>query len=145
MYLCPFCSSFVVVSVGFLLLLFLSSSYALYAPLCFDYYCVSFLFVGLLWWQTIKTPPVMQENWVRSLVWKDPLEEGMATHSSILAGESLWTEESGGVQLMWSQRVRHNRVTKNSTCLLQTFSLWLPWGYIWKSIFLCEYFKLMVS
>ena len=35
--------------------------------------------------QTVKNPPVMQETWVRSLGWKDPLKEGMATHSSILA------------------------------------------------------------
>ena len=38
--------------------------------------------------QTGKNPPVMQETWVLSLGWDDPLEEGMATHSSILAGES---------------------------------------------------------
>ena len=35
--------------------------------------------------QTLKNPPAMQETWVRSLGWEDPLEEGMATHSSILA------------------------------------------------------------
>ena len=35
--------------------------------------------------QTVKNPPAMQETWVRSLGWEDPLEEGMATHSSILA------------------------------------------------------------
>ena len=35
--------------------------------------------------QTVKNPPAMQETWVRSLGWKDPLKEGMATHSSILA------------------------------------------------------------
>ena len=35
--------------------------------------------------QTVKNPPAMQETWVRSLCWEDPLEEGMATHSSILA------------------------------------------------------------
>ena len=36
---------------------------------------------------TVKNPPAMQETWVRSPSWEDPLEEGMATHSSILAGE----------------------------------------------------------
>ena len=36
--------------------------------------------------QTVKNPPAMQENWVRSLGWEDPLEEGIATHSSVLAG-----------------------------------------------------------
>ena len=35
--------------------------------------------------QMVKNPPAMQETWVRSLGWEDPLEEGMATHSSILA------------------------------------------------------------
>ena len=39
--------------------------------------------------------------------WEDPLEEGMATHSSILAWESLWTEEPGGVQSVGSQGVGH--------------------------------------
>ena len=36
--------------------------------------------------QTVKNPPAMQENWVRSLGWEDPLEEGIAPHSSVLAG-----------------------------------------------------------
>ena len=47
----------------------------------------------------------MQETWVLSLGWQDPLEEEMATHSSILAWEILWTEESGRLQSMGSQRV----------------------------------------
>ena len=43
------------------------------------------LFLGLpLWAQMVKNPPVMQETWVQSLGWEDPLEKGMATHSSIL-------------------------------------------------------------
>ena len=50
----------------------------------------------------------MQETRVPSLGWKDPLEEGMATHSSILAWRILWTEEPGGTQSMGSQRVGHN-------------------------------------
>ena len=45
---------------------------------------------------------------VRSLVWKDPLEEEMATHSSILVWRVPWTEEPGGLQSMGSQRVGHN-------------------------------------
>ena len=45
---------------------------------------------------------------VRSLSQEDPLEEGMATHSSILAWRMLWTEELGGLQFMGSQRVRHD-------------------------------------
>ena len=55
-----------------------------------------------------KNPPVVWETWVQSLGWKDPLEEGMATHSSILAWRIPWTEEPGGLQSMGSQRVGHN-------------------------------------
>ena len=46
--------------------------------------------------QMAKNPPAMQETWVRSLGWEDPLEEGMATHSSILAWRIPWTEKPGG-------------------------------------------------
>ena len=52
-----------------------------------------------------------QETWVPSLGQKDPLQEEMATHSSILASEIPWTEELGGLQSMGSQRVRHNLAT----------------------------------
>ena len=45
----------------------------------------------------------MQETWVQSLGWEDPLEKEMETHSSILAWEILWTEEPGGLQSMGSQ------------------------------------------
>ena len=45
---------------------------------------------------------------VRSLAQEDPLKEGMATHSSILAWRISWTEETGGLQSMGSQRVGHN-------------------------------------
>ena len=48
----------------------------------------------------------MRETWVHSLGWEDPLEKVMATHSSILAGESSWTVEPGGLQSMGTQRVR---------------------------------------
>ena len=56
----------------------------------------------------IKNLPLGQETWIRSLGWKDPLENGMAAHSSILAWEIPWTEESGGLQSMGWQRVGHN-------------------------------------
>ena len=58
--------------------------------------------------QTVRSLPAMWETWVQSLGWKDPLEKGMATHSSILAWKILWTEEPGGLQSMGSQRVRHD-------------------------------------
>ena len=49
------------------------------------------------------------EIWVGSLCGEDPLEKNMATHSSILAGESPWTEEPGRLQSMWLQRVKHDK------------------------------------
>ena len=58
--------------------------------------------------QTVKNLPAMQETQVRSLGWEDPLEKGMATHSSILAWRIPWIEESGGLQPMGSQRIGHN-------------------------------------
>ena len=51
----------------------------------------------------------MQETQVQSLGWKDPLEEDMATHFSLLAGRIPWTEEAGGLRSMGSQRVGHNQ------------------------------------
>ena len=56
--------------------------------------------------QIAKISPAMWESWVRSLGWEDPLEEGMATYSSILAWRILWTEESGGLQSKGWQRVK---------------------------------------
>ena len=64
--------------------------------------------------QTVKHLPEMQETWVRSLSQEDPLEKDMSTHSSTLAWKILWTEESGRLQSMWSQRVRHDWVTSLS-------------------------------
>ena len=53
----------------------------------------------------VKNLPAMQETWVRSLGQEDPLEEGMATHTSILAWKIPWTEEPGGLQPMGLQTV----------------------------------------
>ena len=58
--------------------------------------------------QTVKCLPTMLETWVRSLGWTDPLEEGMVTHSSILAWRMPMTEEPGRLQSMGSQRVGHD-------------------------------------
>ena len=52
--------------------------------------------------------PAMPETWVRSLGQKDPLENALATHSSILAWEIPWMEEPGRLQSMGSQRLRHD-------------------------------------
>ena len=56
----------------------------------------------------VKILPEMQETQVQSLGQEDPLEKGMATHSSILAWRIPWTDEPGGLQSMGSQRVGHD-------------------------------------
>ena len=56
----------------------------------------------------------MQETWIQSLGQEDTLEEEMATHSSILAWKSPWTEEPGGLQSIGSQRVRYNWVAEHA-------------------------------
>ena len=58
--------------------------------------------------QMVKNLPAMRETWFQSLGWEDPLEEGMAIHSSILAWRPPWTEKPDGLQSMGSQRVGHN-------------------------------------
>ena len=58
--------------------------------------------------QMIKNLSAIQETWVRSLGWEDPLEKGMATHSSILAWRITGTEEPGRLQFMGSQRAGHD-------------------------------------
>ena len=57
--------------------------------------------------EMVKNLPAMQETWVQSLGWEDPLEKEVETHSSILAWEIPWTEEPGALQSMGSRRVRH--------------------------------------
>ena len=58
--------------------------------------------------QMVKNLPAMQETWVQPLGPEDPLEKGMAPHSSIFARRIPWTEEPGGLQSMRSQRVSHD-------------------------------------
>ena len=58
--------------------------------------------------QTVKNLPTMRETWVQSLGQEDLLEKEMATHSSILVWEILWTKELGGPQFVGSQRVGHD-------------------------------------
>ena len=72
-----------------------------------------FYVLGFPGGSAVKNPPI---NAVWSLGWEDPLEKVMTTHSSILAREILWTEESGGLQSMGSQkRVEHSWTTKTTT------------------------------
>ena len=83
--------------------------------------------------QTVKNLPVMQKTWVWSLGWEDPLEVGMATHSSILMWRiPMETEEPSSLQSIGSQRVRHTerlsiaqhiRSIQNSTILRVFFCL----------------------
>ena len=69
--------------------------------------------------QTVKNLPTMQETWVQSLGWEDSLEEGTATHSSILAWRILWAEEPGGLPSIGSQsRTRLTRLCVH-TCMGQ--------------------------
>ena len=76
----------------------------------------------------VKNLPAMQETWVQSLGWDDPLEKGMATHSSILAWRIPWTEEPGRLQSMGLQRVRHDWATfilsKSIPSLRDTQKFW---------------------
>ena len=64
----------------------------------------------------VKNLPAIQETHLRSLGPEDPLENGMATHSSILTWKIPWTEQSGRLQSMRLQRVRHDGAT--STCTI---------------------------
>ena len=61
----------------------------------------------------VKNPPAMWKTWVQSLSWENPLEKGMATHSSILAWEIPCTEEPGALQSLESRRVRHDLATEH--------------------------------
>ena len=56
----------------------------------------------------VKNLPALWETWFRSLGWEDPLEEGLAAHSSVLAWRIPWTEEPGGLQSMGLQRVGYD-------------------------------------
>ena len=68
--------------------------------------------------QRLKHLPAMQETWVQSLGWEDPLEKEMATHSSILARRIPWMEEPGGLESTGLQRVGHDWVTSLSLSIL---------------------------
>ena len=85
----------------------------------------------------VKNPPAMRETWGQSLGWEDPLEERMATASSILAWRIPWTEEPGGLQSMGSHRVGHDPTTKHRTkafskginsSFINKLKLWIWWS-----------------
>ena len=83
------------------------------------------LYIAVPGGSTVKNPPAMWESWVRCLGWEDPLEEGMATHSSILAwrismDRGAWWATVDGVALSWVatlglQRIRHDWATSTHT------------------------------
>ena len=85
--------------------------------------------------EVVKNPPAMQETWVWSLGWEHPLEEEMATLSSMLAWRIPWTEEPGGLQSMWSQRAGHEWVANihTSICISAT---WGQYPVFWHPEFL---------
>ena len=58
--------------------------------------------------QVVKNTPAMWETWLRSLGWEEPLEKGMATHSSTPVWKIPWTEKPDRLQTKGSQRVRHD-------------------------------------
>ena len=73
--------------------------------------------IWIPWWLSVKNPPAMQETEemrVQSLGREDCLEEEMATHSSILARKIPWTKESGKLQSVGLQRVRHDWTTEHT-------------------------------
>ena len=80
----------------------------------------------------VKNPPGMQETRAQCLSWEDPLEKGMAIHSSILAWRISWTEKPGRLQFTGSQRVRQGRATNKRTNQLHV----LPTGGYLLGIFM---------
>ena len=100
--------------------------------------------------QMVKNPSAMQETWIWSLGWDDPLEKGMAIHSSILTWRIPWTEEPGGLQSVGSQRVGHDwetNINYGQICLglirACGFCLWSPLtSSVAADIVPCLYLKL---
>ena len=90
---------------------------------------------GLLWWLSGKESSCqclpVQETWVQSLDWKDPLEKEMATHSSILAWKIPWTEEPGRLQSMGLQsRTQLSKsTTTTATCWWFSRGMTTSWTY----------------
>ena len=82
------------------------------------------LFNGFLVAQRVKRLPATQETWVGSLAWEDPLEDGMATHSRILAWRTPWTEEPGGLESLGLQRVEQDLATKLPPPPLERINPW---------------------
>ena len=84
--------------------------------------------------QMVKNPPVMWETCIWSLDWEDALEEGMETHSNILAWRTPWMEKPGGLQSMESQRVRHKWAANTKPSCLETFWMISGWCHLPKGV-----------
>ena len=83
--------------------------------------------------QMVKNLPAVWKTWVRSLGGEDPLEEGIATHSSILAWRIPWTEEPGGLYSPWGPK---------ELDVTEWLTLWL---HFFKWVYLCQFFRLVVG
>ena len=82
---------------------------------------------GYLSGSVVKNPPAMQEAWIRTLGWEDPLEEEMATHSCALAWRIPWTEEPGQLQPIGSQIGQDwNDLACRHTCMYLFFFKFFP-------------------
>ena len=72
----------------------------------------------------VKNAPAMQETWVQSLGWEDPLEKEMAIYSSILAWRIPWTEEPDGLYSPWGRkRIGYNLVTEQQQEILDIINI----------------------
>ena len=99
---------------------FLSLVSSFFFPVNSARWCIFLYSFNIALWasrviQAVKTLPAVQETWIRSLSWEDPLEKGMVTHSSILAWRMPWTEVEFGVGVTNS---RHDWVMNTFTLLL---------------------------
>ena len=74
--------------------------------------------------QTVKKPPAIQETWVQFLGWKEPVEKGMATHSSTLTWRIPWTEEPAGLQFIGLKKSDMTEVAKHihAFCLNKVYN-----------------------
>ena len=123
-----------------------SYHYDLSGYICHWFLCPLYCFVltaGSLAALMLKNPPVMQETWVRSLGWEDPLEKEMFTHYSILAWEIPWSEEPGRLLSMGLQRVRQDWVSTHTgsfalTCLPEVTRLRLLVGSFSQYVAVCS-------
>ena len=90
----------------------------------------------------VKNLPAMRDTQVRSLGWEDPLEKGMATHSSILAWRRPWREEPGELQSMELQRVGQDCATNTHMFHASFFKIGISHALMY--IFILKYYLLFI-